>query len=105
DRRMCNQALPVVTDMRALLPKRGIERRCAVRGGIPSHALEIGAHVAWGEVGDTHELDAGCMRHLREVHAAELSRADQSDTERPVLRLPLLEETVEIQEAFSFLAA
>jgi len=101
DRGMRHQRLPVVRDVRARFLDRSIQRRSAVALGVPAHALQIPPGVLRREIGDAGEVHAGRVRHLRDVHGAELARADDADAQRLALRRALTKLRVEIHAAFS----
>ncbi len=96
DSRMRDERLPVIAEMRAPLLERGIERCGAVRGRRPADALEILARVRRREVCDPDEMNAGRLRHLRDIHRGKLACADQTDAQGPALRLALLEQPVQV---------
>ena len=63
--RMRHQGLPSVTHMGRPRRERRIERRGRRTLGRPADAGKVGARVGGREIGDTHEMDARGLWHLR----------------------------------------
>ena len=84
---MREERAPVVAEVRGVVLERRIERRRREHRGLPAHALEVLFGILWREIGDAHEMDARRLRHLREIHGRELTRADQTEAQRVVFSL------------------
>src|SRR6266446_1960628 len=67
--------------------------QCLVQAGggiglrVPADALQILPRVIRRQIGDADEMHSGRSRHLRDVHGAELSGADDADAKRVLLSL------------------
>src|SRR6266545_7518776 len=96
DLRMLDQRFPVVGKMRRPLCQRRIERGRAVLLGFPADALEIGLGSGRREIRDADEMHTRRLRHLREIHGAELAGADQADAKRFALCRALGELRVQV---------
>ena len=89
DLRMPYQRLPIVADVRRSLRDGGIDRRRGAALGKPADAREIRQRGRRIEIGDGDDVHARRLRHLRQVHRAELAGADHADAQRPALRSAL----------------
>ena len=73
---ICNELAPVLRDRRALDQLR-----------LPAYAREIRPCIVGREIGDADQANARRLRHLREIHGRELTRADQTEAQRVVFSL------------------
>ena len=99
DRRVGDESLPIVRNMRAPLLEGLIERRRAIAIRLPPDAFKIGAGVGGREIGDPGQMHPGGLLHLREVHRGELARADHADPQRLAPRLQFAELRIKVHAA------
>jgi hypothetical protein len=92
---MPHQRLPVLADVGGAGFERFVERGGLRALCLPAHAREVGPRRGRREVGDARQMHAGRARDLRQVHGAELARADQADADGTVFIGALLELGVE----------
>ena len=91
---MGNQRAPILADVRCPVAQGVVERARSEAFPRPADALEVDNRACRGQVGDRCQMNTGRLWHLREIHRAELARADQSDAERPALGSALLQSGV-----------
>ena len=96
DVRMRHQSFPVVGDKRVAVTQRVVERGRRRPHVLPAHSLEVGARVRGVEIGDRRQMHTRGVRHLGQVHRAELARADEADAHRLAGSGPLLQFRVEV---------
>jgi hypothetical protein len=70
-----------------------------MRRRIPADPFQVRVNIGRRQIGDTRHMYAGCPRDLGQIHAAELSSADQPHTQGFTLLLPPLQKTMKIHDA------
>ena len=99
DQRMRNERLPVVTHMREAGGKRSVQRCGGMALRIPADSLQVDFRVCRRQIRDAGKMQAGGLGHLRQIHGAEFSGADQADAQRLALRFALAKFGVEIHSS------
>ena len=89
DLRMADERFPVVGHVRGFRLQRCIDGRGAEALAGPADAGEVRAGIRRRDVGDGRDVHTWRLWNLREVHRAELARADQADDERLAVGGPL----------------
>ena len=91
DLRVRDHRMPVVGNPRCSCFNSSLRRLGLHELLFPSYAGEVGAGSFRRQVGNRHQVYAGCFWNLRQVHRAEFTGADQSDANRPVIGCAPLE--------------
>ena len=89
DSGVCHQAPPVFAKMRSPRVERVIKRSCRIHARIPTDSVQILARIAQREIRDSSQMHARRARNLRQIHGAKFAGADQADSKRLTLRLPM----------------